>query len=266
MHEPSGQVLNEDAPWNSFDPRTYVETNYRCLTGEDARILEIVRDHFVGHFEHAGDDRSSLRGIDVGTGGNLYPALSLLPWCHEITLCDRAAPNVEWLKRQEWDALSEGGAWLWNQFWEILALRPPYRSIPQPRSRLGTAVRVEQGNLFDLPSGAWGIGTMFFVAESMSTSHEEFARAVRSFLHSLEPGAPFAAAFVEGSAGYHVGPETYPACRVSDTHVRACLRPYADSFEITLVDPSDPPFRDGYTGMIVACGRRNSRPAGPEDL
>lgn len=259
MREPPGQVLNDDAPWDSFDTHTYVDANYRLLTGEDARIVEIVRDYFSAHFEGGG--HPPLRGIDVGTGGNLYPALSLLPWCHEITLCDRSAPNVEWLKRQDWAVLADGEPWLWDQFWDILALRTPYRAITQPRSRLGSAARVEHGNLYDLPSAAWGIGTMFFVAESMSTSRTQFEQAVCCFLRSLRPGAPFAAAFVEGSAGYQVGPEAFPACHVKEVDIQECLAPYADRLQTTLVDPSNPPLRHGYTGMIVACGRRNSRTA-----
>ncbi|MFJ3304060.1 SCO2525 family SAM-dependent methyltransferase [Streptomyces sp. NPDC086549] len=259
MREPLVQVLNDDAPWDSFDARAYVDVNYRSLTGEDSRILAIVRDHFAAHF--GGDGHVPLRGIDVGTGANLYPALSLLPWCHEITLCDRSAANVEWLKRQEWALPSDRGQWLWGQFWDILAQRPAYGAITEPRSLLGSVARVEHGNLFDLPPAGWEIGTMFFVAESMSTSHTEFERAVACFLGSLEPGAPFAAAFVQGSAGYAVGAESYPACNVAAEHVHACLARYADSFEITVVDPSVPPFRSGYSGMIVACGLRNSESA-----
>ncbi|MGW0629553.1 SCO2525 family SAM-dependent methyltransferase [Streptomyces sp. NPDC002758] len=255
MREPLVQVLNDDAPWDSFDARAYVNVNYRFLTGEDSRILAIVRDHFAAHF---GDGHIPLRGIDVGTGANLYPALSLLPWCHEITLCDRSAANVEWLKRQDWALPSDRGEWLWGQFWDILAERPAYRVINEPRSLLGSVARVEHGNLFDLPRAGWEIGTMFFVAESMSTSHDEFRDAIGCFLGSLEPGAPFAAAFVTGSVGYDVGDESYPACDVTEADVRVCLAPHAEQFEITVVDPSNPPLRPGYSGMIVACGRRNS--------
>ncbi|MEU3979115.1 SCO2525 family SAM-dependent methyltransferase [Streptomyces sp. NPDC026672] len=258
MRESPVQVLNDNAPWNSFDARAYVDVNYRSLTGEDSRILAIVRDHFGAHF--AADDHIPLRGIDVGTGANLYPALSLLPWCHEITLCDRSAANIEWLKRQDWTPSANGSPWLWGQFWDVLAERPVYRAVGEPRSRLGSVVRVEHGNLFDLPRAAWEIGTMFFVAESMSTSHTEFEQAVACFLGSLEPGAPFAAAFVSGSAGYDVGDTAYPACAVGEADVRACLAPHAEQCEITVVEPHDPPFRTGTSGMIVACGRRNARP------
>ncbi|MFE9448492.1 SCO2525 family SAM-dependent methyltransferase [Streptomyces sp. NPDC006739] len=259
MREPLVQVLNDDAPWDSFDARAYVDVNYRCVTAEDSLILAIVRDHFATHFD--ADGRIPLRGIDVGTGANLYPALSLLPWCHEITLCDRSAANVEWLKRQDWALMSERGEWLWSQFWDILAERPAYGAIAEPRSLLGSLSRVEHGNLFDLPRAGWEIGTMFFVAESMSTSREEFERAVACFLGSLEPGAPFAAAFVRGSAGYDVGAESYPACDVAESDVHATLARYSERCEITVVDPSVPPFRSGYSGMIVACGRRNSHSA-----
>ncbi|CAM5649016.1 hypothetical protein SANTM175S_10556 [Streptomyces antimycoticus] len=58
------------------------------------------------------------------------------------------------------------------------------------------------GSLFDLCSGAerWDLGTMFFVAESITTSLDEFRRGVGCFMSALNPGAPFAAAFMETRA------------------------------------------------------------------
>jgi hypothetical protein len=262
----SGHALNNaDAPWDSFDSVAYVDSNYRFLRADDEEILRIVRDHFSDHFDGDFDGTAAdsdrvphpVLGIDVGAGANLYPALSMLPWCDGITLFERSAANVGYLERQR--AAYDPN---WDQFWDVLREREAYGELSNPRARFGTTVRVEPGDLFDLDlhRGRWSLGTMFFVAESMSTSHKEFETGVERFMRALAPGAPFAAAFMEGSLGYKVGGQFFPACSVTETEVLAAMSPYADG-PISITPIGKPPeggLRSGYEGMIVACGRRNS--------
>jgi len=249
--------LNAEAPWNSFDPVAYVDHNYRLLRPDDAEILRITRDHFIDHFR--GKPKESgrpLRAIDVGAGANLYPALTMLPWCDEITLFERSTANVEYLRGQH--AAYDSN---WDPFWDVLNQEGPYREIPDPRAEFRRIVRVEQGDLFELDRhrGTWSAGVMFFVAESMSTSREEFETGVERFMRALEPGSPFAAAFMEGSLGYEVGAHTFPACSVNDNDIRESLARYTDGeIAITPVGMPGGALRPGYEGMIVACGIRGS--------
>ena len=69
---------NADAPWSKFDPATYVDLNYRTPLEVDLLIVRLMRDHFSGCF--AGGVPAAVRGVDVGAGANLYPALSMLPF------------------------------------------------------------------------------------------------------------------------------------------------------------------------------------------
>ncbi|MCT9004193.1 SCO2525 family SAM-dependent methyltransferase [Streptomyces sp. NPDC054766] len=252
-----GQKLNDDAPWDAFDPEVYIDHNYRILHPDDAEIISIVRDRFSDHFrENSG---RMLSGIDVGAGANLYPALTMLPWCDRITLLERSSANVRYLKSQR-----RGFDQSWDQFWEVLSKgdkHEVYSALEADRKvRFEEAVRVKRGNLFDLhrSQGRWSIGTMFFVAESMSTSYEEFERGTGCFLSSLEPGAPFAAAFMEHSEGYKVGAEWFPACYVSKSQIADVVGRYSDDVEIFPVGKPGGLLRDGYTAMILTCGRRNS--------
>lgn len=251
--------LNSDAPWDAFDPRAYVDHNYGRLRSDDAKILEVVRKHFADHFRDTLDTAAPrLRGIDVGPGANLYPAMSMLPWCATVTLYEHSAANVGYLRGQQesYDAH-------WDQFWDALCEQEAYpRRVADPRAAFARAARVEQGNLFDLGerSERWQIGTMFFVAESLSTSEAEFLLAVERFMRVLEPGAPFAAAFMEGSLGYRVGDTFFPACSVTEADVRKSLSPYAEGEEVAITPIGMPggALREGYEGMIVACGRRGT--------
>ncbi len=71
------EKLNDDVAWEDFDPQEYIKHNYLVLHPDDEAIISVVRDHFSRHFRDSGGVPS---GIDVGTGPNLYPALSMLPW------------------------------------------------------------------------------------------------------------------------------------------------------------------------------------------
>ncbi len=250
--------MNDDAPWDAFDPEAYIDRNYRILHPDDEEIVSIVRGHFENHFR--GNSGRPLSGIDVGAGANLYPALTMLPWCRKITLLERSSANVGYLRKQKqrFDPT-------WDQFWKVLHeddKEQAYSSLgTDPRVRFGKAVRIKRGNLFDLhrKQRRWSIGTMFFVAESMSTSYDEFRLGTGCFMSSLKPRAPFAAAFMEHSEGYKVGTEWFPACySVSQSNIEDVLGHYSDDVKTFPVGKPGGLLRDGYTRMIVACGTRNS--------
>lgn len=243
--------LNAEAPWDAFDPQAYVDRNYKRMIPEDREIISIVRDHFSDHFRVTGD--RPVRGIDVGAGANLYPAFCMLPWCDDITLLDRAEPNVRYLQAQRLSYDRD-----WDAFWHLLCEDGAYAALPgDPRKRFAEATRVEQGDLFALSDRPehWSLGTMFFVAESLSTSHEEFRVAVERFLLSLTPGAAFAAAFMEHSEGYVVGDTHFPACDVGWEEIRSAMEAGADEFKMFTVGQPNA-VRYGYSSMIVACGFR----------
>lgn len=248
------RVLNREAPWDEFDSSSYFAHNYRELREDDREIVALVRDFFADHFaQHAAGDPAPVRaGIDVGSGTNLYPALALLPWCERIRLFERAAPNVTWLARQ----VDQLGAH-WEPFWRVLTDRPAYKAVPDPAAALRGKAVVEHGDLFRLPAERWDAGTMFFVAESLSTDRDEFETAVARFVDSLIVGAPFAMAFMENSTGYTVGDHEFPAYAVTKADVAQCLDGRA-KVEISRIGIPGKPVRLGYTGMLVACGQRMS--------
>lgn len=246
---------NADAPWSKFDPEAYVDNNYRTPLEVDLLIVRLLRDYFSRCF--AGAAPQSLRGVDVGAGANLYPALSMLPWCEKILLLEYAQPNVEYLEKQT----SPGGLdAAWGAFWEVLREAPAYRET-DPGSRVGEIVRVERANLFDLDGQRrWDIGTMFFVADSMSECPDEFRRGVRCFMDALNEGAPFAVAFMKESVGYRVGEHRYPAYRVNEDRARENLEPFSSELEIHDLHHV---VRPGHEGILLALGRRNTEIAVP---
>jgi hypothetical protein len=236
--------LNGDFPWDDFDSSWYYDHNYKVLRDDDRQIVEVVRDFF------AALDLSSYRnGIDVGSGTNLYPALTMLPLCDKITLYEYSLSNVSWLESEIQSYSSS-----WDAFWEILAEEPLYNSIDSPRRTLATKACVEQGSIFELPESSWDIGTMFFTAESISPAPAEFKTALGSFIRSLRPGAPFSAAFMENSLGYSVDARKFPAVAITKNDVEDGLAGDTKDLKIYRIGLAGSPLRAGYDGMIVATG------------
>lgn len=236
-------MANIDAPWEDFDSDSYEDHNYRELRDDDRRIMRLVRDHFARSGVAGG------RGIDVGAGANLYPAMSMLPFCNAIDLWEYSPNNVAWLRRQVRNYSAN-----WNHFWAVYRHATPYRGVASPRAALRKKANVRECSIFELPKAHWDIGTMFFVACSFSNEFGEFDRAVKCFLGSLRPGAPFAAAFMLGSAGYQVGDVAYPAVSVGADDVSRSMAFVAYDVDTYTIE-TDSPLRPGYEGMLLATGR-----------
>lgn len=234
---------NESQPWDDFDSRWYLAHNYESLRFDDRQIIERVAKFFA----RSGQE---LSGIDVGSGTNLYPALAMLPSCREITLVERSRSNVAWLEREIREY-----APTWNPFWDALGDAEPDRYKPiEAREVLAARAKVECKSIFDLPKRRWELGTMFFVAESITADPSEFERATRCFVRSLKRDAPFAAAFMRHSVGYQVNRLHFPAVAVDERQVDECLDPVAYDVTVTMIPSGDNPLRDGYDGMILATG------------
>ena len=236
---------NDAVDWDLFDSDDYFSHNYRELRHDDAQIIKIVTEFFAACDAPPGRGRA----IDVGTGTNLYPALAMLPFAAEVTLFEHSRSNRRWLR----DELI-APALSWRLFWDaMIADRPEYRNVAEPFRQLRERTTVVRGNVFKLESTAYDLGTMFFVAESISARTEEFEQATRWFVHSLMARAPFAAAFMRDSSGYEVGGRWFPSCSIKEDDVRRCLAPVAHGVTVRRVDSND--LRSGYDGMIVATGR-----------
>ncbi len=237
-------VTNDEANWNMFASDWYYAQNYALLRDDDHEIVTRIRDFL------AATGLRKARGIDVGTGTNLYPALAMLPFCRSIELHEYSTSNVAWLRRST-RAMDPR----WEQFWSVYRQQPVYAEVTDPGKRLAKLARVRQASVFDLPERRYDVATMCFLACSLSTDLDEFGRAVGAFVGCLKPGAPFAATFMERSEGYEVDGVAFPAVSIESSDVERALEPLAYSVDINRITTSKP-LREGYNGaMILATGR-----------
>lgn len=248
-------VQNGDVSWNTFSSDAYWQHNYRQLQPEDQEILNRVSQFFARAFA---DRAPARRGVDVGSGTNLYPALLMLPWTDQILLTDYSANNVGWLRKHVDD---DGDAWSWLRFWRELQNTEGYDRIGAPREKLRKACAdepgyagIEQRSVFELPTAQWDLGTMFFVAESITEDPGEFRAALARFAGALKPGSPFAAAFMAGSNGYPVADTQFPALPITPDDVQRHFTELGVSDLSVELLQTEHRVRDGYAGMIVATG------------
>jgi NNMT/PNMT/TEMT family protein len=254
-------VLNATVPWNSFASTDYWSHNYATMQPADQEIIRVVAPFLSERLSGQGPVAAA---VDVGSGTNLYPALLMLPWAKRIDLTDFSARNVEWLRGT---LMTDRGTWSWKPFWAQMREVGGYDRVEAPRQLLRSRCLpldgpgVQQRSVFDLPAGRWNLGTMFFVAESITQSESEFRLATARFVHALTPGAPFAAAFMAGSNGYKVAGARYPALSIdADDAERALTGAGAAEVKIAYFDRDEVPLvRPDYDGMILATGIAGGR-------
>ncbi|MEV4705792.1 SCO2525 family SAM-dependent methyltransferase [Actinoplanes sp. NPDC049316] len=243
-------VANADCDWDHFDSASYFEHNYSTARQADIEIARIIARHFA---ETCRVYPTGGRAIDAGAGANLYPALAMLPFAEDVLLSERAESNRLWLKDQ-----IEHPAPSWTDFWRVISGgRKTYEDVSDFRQALRRRAHVEEGDVFALPTAEYNLGTMFFVAESITTMNKEFRRAITSFVGSLKVKAPFAAAFMKDSSGYRVGGRDYPACPVDESDIRRSFAEIAHDVKLETIEDTE--VRSGYAGMIVVTGRAGKK-------
>ena len=245
--EPS--VRNEAVRWSDFDASEYYEINYSSVLPEDAEIIQSASKFLI---EACGPHWRHKRAVDVGAGTNLYPSLLMLPWAERIVFTEHAPSNLDWLRQNLANRQDE---WSWQPFWDLVAGLPGYRAVADPQRRLATAHEVRMLSIFDLPPRTWDLGSMFFVADGMTTDEDEFESAVRAFLDALLPGSPFLMAFMEGSNGYDVHGTRFPSVRVTPHSLDDLLAGLpVTGTSVLRTDNSVRALRPGYDAMLLVTG------------
>jgi hypothetical protein len=242
-------IRNDAVRWGDFDADEYYKINYASVLPEDAEIIHCASKFLI---EACGPPARLRRAVDVGAGANLYPSLLMIPWVEDIVFTEYAPDNIDWLRQN----LADGpGEWRWQPFWDLVAGLPGYRAIDDPRRRLANAHEIRAVSIFDLPARSWDLGSMFFVADGMTTDNEEFESGVRCFLNALLPGSPFLMAFMEGSSHYDVRGVRFPSVRVTSRSLDALLAglPVAGA-SVLRTDNSVRRLRDGYDAMLLVTG------------
>jgi NNMT/PNMT/TEMT family len=249
MAEGETSLRNDAAAWSDFDADEYWKFNFAEVLPEDAEIIKHASKFLIAACETSGRCKTA---VDVGAGTNLYPGLLMLPWAEHIMFTEHAPDNIRWLNENLTD---RPGEWQWQPFWDLVACRPYYQDIEQPRRQLAAAHEVRALSIFDLPRHTWDLGSMFFVADGLTEDWAEFEVAVRTFLGALMPGSPFLMAFMEGSTGYDVHGVSFPSVQLTQVSLEALLaRLPVTGTGILRTNNRIRRLRPGYDAMLLVTG------------
>jgi NNMT/PNMT/TEMT family len=249
MADSDPPIRNGEARWSDFDAGEYYKINYRSVLPEDAELIHCASKFLI---EACGPPSAPRRAVDVGAGTNLYPSLLMIPWAERIVLTEYAPDNIDWLRQNLADA---SGGWPWQPFWDLVADLPGYRTVEDPRRRLAAVHEIRTLSIFDLPPRTWDLGSMFFVADGMTTDEAEFESAVRVFLGALLPGSPFLIAFMEGSRGYEVRGTPFPSVKITPRSLDSLLADLpVTGTSVLRTDNSVRRLRYGYDAMLLVTG------------
>ena len=239
-------LSNADVDWDEWPVQEYLGEVYGELHPSDDAIIS----HHAAFYRKV--DPAGVRvSVELGGGPNLYPLMLAASVSPRIEVVEPSAPSVAYLRRQ----LRTGTDPSWLPFYErcrsLLPALPP--TIDEALAR----VDVRQGSAADLELGHYDLGSMHFVAESVTELPEEFAAVCAAFARSVRPGGWLVAAFMENMGRYRVGrgPQ-WPGYPVDQAIVQGTFADLVSEMTTTRTefDTTGPDY--GYTGMVMLTARR----------
>jgi hypothetical protein len=246
---PAAPVRNADVDWDRWPVEDYLAENYRVLHPCDAAVIA----------HHAAFYRTLRPGsvagaVEFGAGPNLYPLMLAAAVSRRVDAVEAGAANVAYLRRQ----LRRGPDAAWGPFHALCRRLLP--AVPATPAGALAAVRVVHGDVRAVPGGSYGLGSMHFVAESVTEDRAEFEALCRVFAACVVPGGPLVAAFMENMPTYRIGRASrWPGCPVDADTVRAVFAPLTEELAVTRID-ADPTLPDyGDSGMVLMTARTRSR-------
>lgn len=236
------------ACWEAFNPYGYVADNYLTIHDEDRQILASILPLIQRELP------DPCRVLDIGTGPNLYPAMALLPYARRIDCLEYSRANVQYLRRQ-----IRNPAECWHRFHRFMQHYSDRYFFPLQRA-LSDKVSVRRGDLFVDAGTGYDAVTMFFCAESISNRRDTFVAACIKSVSCVRPGGFYIAAFMEESTGYCVDHIQFPAYATNAQDLRHIFEPLCADLSIKHIQKAEEPLREGYSGMVLATGRRREAP------
>lgn len=230
-----------ETDWDGFDSEAYFQHNYSSLRAHNERYMHMLCD--------ASSDWApeSRRVLDIGTGSNLFPVISLLPFASRIECSDRSASNRNWL---ESEFRGDGARWI--EYFDVC--RSHLRSDVAPFlswSRLVSLVEVVERDVDDLEvDHEFDIVSSFFVIESSTDRVDVVAKRMKALAEAVSAHGDIFVGLMLGSLGYSVGGVPYPAVALQPEDVREMATAAGLKIEsLHALDRGVDAVRSGYTGM-----------------
>ena len=248
MAHPAGEtpLRNHDVDWDTWPVEEYLTENYREVHPADLAVI----DHHSRYYRQFPADTFE-RSVEFGAGPNLYPLMLAAGVSRHIHAIEPSANSVAYLRQQLRDVPEAS----WAAFYQACRERLP--TLPEdPRDAL-SRVTVAQVRAQDVDPGAYDLGSMHFVAESVTEDRDEFEALCGLFVRSVRPEAPVVAAFMENMGRYGLGDGSrWPGYPVDADKVAAAFDGITTELHIDRIDADETLPDYGYTGMVLLTARR----------
>jgi hypothetical protein len=241
---------NADYRWAEFDSEAYFQHYYGEPHSDDDRVIRLA----VEAVKSAPPLGAELDVVDVGTGPNLFPLFCTLPRARRLTAWEYAESNVAWL---EAELMRQEARWQWRHFWDVArdAYAPDYRLPEDPTHLLREKCTIRRGSVFELPKRTWDAATMFFCAESITGSRDEFEAACAAYTSCVKPGGMLAAAFLVRSGGYIVADRPFPVLHLLAEEIEETFARHGEILKAEKVGTVEREIKSGYSGFVFITGR-----------
>jgi hypothetical protein len=241
-------LRNRDVDWDVWPVADYLNENYRRLHAADIAVIE----HHSAVYRELPVDGVD-RSLELGAGPNLYPLMLAAAAARRIEAVEPSAAGLAYLRKQ----LSYGADRDWEAFYTCC--RRNNAVLPPRLADALSRVEVVAGGASSLPVSWYGSGSMNFVAESVTEDRAEFVAICHAFVHSVRPGAPLVASFMENMGQYRIaGGPLWPGYPVTGETICEVFEDATVDLHVTRID-ADPDLPEwGYTGMVLMSARRAS--------
>lgn len=242
-------MRNAEAAWSRFDAHAYLTQNYGAPRVEDLELIGRLVDFYSRLTEQLG----LFSVVDVGTGPNLYPLLTALPFTKTLTAWEPAPLNLAYLRDA---AESETLDSVWRPFWQALEHTDSrYRQV-NPAVELAKRLSIIPGTIFELPSDTYDVASMHFCAESITSDLAEFEHAVQAVCGTVRPGGHVVASLMAGSEGYYAGEQWFPAVSINVSQTQSIFSKWLAEVVVQQIEIVGEPLRAGYEGMMLVTGKK----------
>jgi hypothetical protein len=257
------KIPKEDADFLTFKPTEYLEEYYSTVSGENGKLLEF--------FASASDMLpNDLRILEYGGGPTVYQLLSYAIKARSIVFGDYLQSNTDAVR--DWD-MSTPGSHDWSPF-TIAAIAAETGVEPSAehankreallKEKISSFVRV---NAFDKSQDTLDESEVFdlvstnFVAESISSTHEQWSLALGNITSRVAVGGWLSMTVIRNASYWVSGGKRYPGFPVGQDDVVGALTSLGfdvklvDQIDADIIDPSDPAY-EGYDGMVFVLAQR----------
>lgn len=260
-------IIEKD--FKKFNPRDYLNEYYDQIGSENNTLLLFLAETYTKIPQH-------VSIIEFGGGPTLYQLISAATKAKEIYFCDYVESNLEEVRLWKNHART---SFNWDQFFE--------KSLVLESNQLNTMVSSEQieerkdilseklTKIFQAdafqpdPLGVkfrnyFDVLSSHFVAEGITTSKQEWKKAVKNMCSLIKPGGFLITNIVKNSRYWHVGDKKFLSVKVDEDDIYTVLveigfdrkNIYLSTIPAEVLDDKGKGGQ-GYDGIISVFAKKN---------